>query len=53
MKGMKAVEFRIWARSFVKHKGNYEKLSKIRNNVRVMRQVRFNENYQAQGKNKD
>ena len=53
MKGMKAVEYRIWARSFVKHKGNYEKLRKIRDNVRVMRKVRFNENFLVHQKDKD
>jgi Cytochrome C and Quinol oxidase polypeptide I/LAGLIDADG endonuclease len=42
MKGMKAVEYRIWARSFVKHKGDYEKLKKIIDNVRVMRKIRLN-----------
>lgn len=36
MKGMKSVEFRIWARSYGKHKGNYEKLREIRENVRVL-----------------
>lgn len=30
MKGMKSVEYRIWARSYVKHKGDYNKLSNIR-----------------------
>lgn len=30
MKGMKSVEYRIWARSYVKHKGDYNKLCKIR-----------------------
>jgi len=44
MKGMKTVEFRIWARSYVKHKGNYEKLKKIRDNVRVIRKIKLNEN---------
>lgn len=53
MKGMKAVEFRIWARSFVKHKGNYEKLSKIRDNIRIMRKVRLNENFLVHKKDKD
>lgn len=53
MKGMKAVEFIIWARSFVKHKGNYEKLSKIRVNVRIMRKVRLNENFLVHQKDKD
>lgn len=45
LKGMKAVEFRIWARSFVKHKGNYEKLNNIRENVRILRKTRLNENF--------
>nr|YP_010218699.1 LAGLIDADG endonuclease [Morchella brunnea]UBU98536.1 LAGLIDADG endonuclease [Morchella brunnea] len=50
MKGMKSVEFRIWARSFVKHKGNYEKLSKIRENIRVLRKIRLNEKFQVNKK---
>ena len=37
MKGMKSVEYRIWARSFVKNKGNYTALEKIRNDIRKMR----------------
>jgi hypothetical protein len=37
MKGMKSVEYRIWSRSYVKHKGDYEKLEKIRSQVRIMR----------------
>ena len=34
MKGMKAFEFRVWARSYVKHKSNFTKLNEIRNNIR-------------------
>jgi hypothetical protein len=37
MKGIKSVEYRIWARSYIKHKGNYEKLSNIREIIRNMR----------------
>ena len=37
MKGMKSVEYRIWSRSYIKHKGDYEKLDKIRSQVRIMR----------------
>nr|YP_010721300.1 LAGLIDADG homing endonuclease [Cyathus jiayuguanensis]WDS46494.1 LAGLIDADG homing endonuclease [Cyathus jiayuguanensis] len=37
MKGMKSVEYRIWSRSFIKHKGDFEKLEKIRSDVRIMR----------------
>jgi hypothetical protein len=47
MKGIKAVEFRIWARSYVKHKGNYEKLNKIRENVRVLRKIRLNDSFKS------
>lgn len=34
MKGMKSFEFKVWSRSYVKHKGNYLKLNEIRNNIR-------------------
>ena len=34
MKGMKSFEFRVWARCYVKHKGNFTKLNEIRNNIR-------------------
>lgn len=37
MKGMKSVEYRIWARSYYKHKGNYIKLVKIRDIIRNIR----------------
>lgn len=37
LKGMKSVEFRIWQRSYVKHKGNLVALNKIRNSVRIMK----------------
>lgn len=45
MKGMKTVEFRIWARTFVKHKGNYDKLLKIRESIRVLRKIRLDSNF--------
>jgi hypothetical protein len=44
MKGMKAVEFKIWARSFIKHKGVYSELEKIRTSVRNMKAIRLNKN---------
>ena len=44
MKGIKAVEFRIWARAFVKHKGNFVELQKIRNNIRLFRKIRLDKN---------
>jgi LAGLIDADG endonuclease/Cytochrome C and Quinol oxidase polypeptide I len=34
MKGMKSFEFRVWARCYVKHKGNFIKLNEIRNKIR-------------------
>jgi len=37
MKGMKSLEYRIWARSYVKHKGNFSKLSEIRDFIRKLR----------------
>lgn len=37
MKGMKSVEYRIWARSYRKHKKNYDKLYDIREIVRNLR----------------
>lgn len=37
MKGMKSVEYRIWARSYVKNKGNFAELSKIREIIRKMK----------------
>jgi hypothetical protein len=37
MKGVKSLEYRIWARSYTKDKGNYLKLSKIRNIIRELR----------------
>ena len=37
MKGMKSVEYRIWARSYVKHKGDFDKLCKIRDIIRKLK----------------
>ena len=37
MKGIKSVEYRIWSRSYVRHKGDYKALEKIRSQVRNMR----------------
>jgi hypothetical protein len=34
MKGMKSFEFRVWARCYVKHKGDFSKLNVIRNKIR-------------------
>jgi hypothetical protein len=40
MKGMKGVEYRIWSRSFNKHKGDYSQLVKIQKILRKLRTVR-------------
>jgi hypothetical protein len=40
MKGMKAVEYRIWSRSFNKHKGDYSELVKVQKVLRELRKVR-------------
>nr|YP_010183834.1 hypothetical protein LI437_mgp35 [Coccidioides posadasii]QVG61957.1 hypothetical protein [Coccidioides posadasii] len=37
MKSMKSVEYRIWARSYTKHKGDFEKLFVIRNIIRKLK----------------
>lgn len=37
MKGVKSLEYRIWARSYYKNKGDYDKLFNIRNLVRKLR----------------
>jgi len=37
MKGMKSIEYRIWARSYNKHKGNFDKLYEIRNIIRKLK----------------
>jgi len=44
MKGMKALEYRIWARSFIKFKGNFNELNKIRNLVREIRLIKVDKN---------
>lgn len=42
MKGMKSVEYRIWARSYLNHKGDFVTLNKIRNKVRIMKTITQN-----------
>ena len=37
MKGVKSLEYRIWARTYHKYKGNYTKLSEIRDIIRKLR----------------
>lgn len=45
MKGMKSLEFRIWSRSYAKHKGDYKALNNIRNSIRVLRTRRNTINF--------
>jgi hypothetical protein len=44
MKGMKALEFRIWARSFLKNKGDFEKLNEVSKLIRNIRLIRLDNN---------
>ena len=37
MKGLKSAEYRIWARSYLKNKGNFTELNKIRTQIRIMK----------------
>ena len=37
MKGVKSLEYRIWSRSYSKHKNDYDKLYKIRETIRKIR----------------
>lgn len=45
MKGMKALEYRIWARSFNKTRQDFESLLKIRNQMRNIRSIRLHKNF--------
>ena len=45
MKGMKALEYRIWARSFNKQHKNYEYMMKIQNLMRNIRSIRLDKNF--------
>jgi hypothetical protein len=35
--GMKSVEYKIWARTYVKHKGDYNKLLDVQSRIRMMK----------------
>lgn len=37
MKGVKSLEYKIWARAYTKNKGNFNKLLNIRNTIRELR----------------
>jgi hypothetical protein len=45
MKGMKALEYRIWARSVNKQNKNYEYMVKIQNLMRNIRSIRLDKNF--------
>jgi len=46
MKGMKALEYRIWARSFNKKaSGGFEYMTKIKNLMRTIRSIRLDKNF--------
>nr|YP_010835438.1 hypothetical protein QLP32_mgp05 [Perenniporia fraxinea]WFS78671.1 hypothetical protein [Perenniporia fraxinea] len=45
MKGMKALEYRIWARSFSKDKKDFEYMTKIQNLMRNIRSIRLDKNF--------
>lgn len=51
MKGMKSFEFRVWARSYVKHKGDFTKLNEIRNKIRIRKLGTTLLNYKSDGLN--
>ena len=50
MKGMKAREYRIWARSFETPNKDFEYLMKIRNTMRNIRSIRLNKNFSIKNK---
>ena len=39
MKGVKSLEYKIWARSYLNNKGNYDKLYQIRDMIRKLRKT--------------
>jgi hypothetical protein len=48
MKGMKALEYRIWSRSFNKKKAGsdrFDYLTKVRNQMRNIRSIRLDKNF--------
>ena len=44
MKGMKALEYKIWAKSFLKFKGNFNELSKVQKGIKNIRLIRLDKN---------
>jgi hypothetical protein len=41
MKGMKSFEYRIWSRSYIKNKGNFNALNIIRNRIRAIKNKKY------------
>jgi hypothetical protein len=55
MKGMKSLEYRIWARSFTKGQNyagpeRFEYLTKVRNQMRQIRSIRLDKNFKILNK---
>lgn len=53
MKGMKALEYRIWAKSFIKHKGNFDRLDKVRKLMRKIKSIRLDKSFQIKNYDND
>ena len=47
IKGMKALEYKIWARSFNKQYKNYEYMFKIKNLMQNIRSIRLDKNFKV------
>ena len=47
LKGMKSLEYRIWARSFNKQYKNYEYMFKIKNLMQNIRSIRLDKNFKV------
>jgi hypothetical protein len=45
IKGIKSLEYRIWARSFMKGKSSYEDLNQVREIMRKIRSIRLDKNF--------
>lgn len=48
MKGMKSLEYRIWAKSFIKKYRGFNYLLTIRNKMRNIRSIRFDKNWRKE-----
>jgi len=50
MKGMKSYEYRIWSRSFKKRKRGFDYLCKIQKQMRNVKSIRFDNNFEGETK---